>query len=202
VAPDSHRPGARAVFLDRDGVLIEDRGLLLDDADARLVEGVTEALARLHAAGFRLIVVSNQAVIARGLRSEAEVRATQAAIEARLRAAGGPPLDGFYFCPHHPHADVPAYRLACDCRKPRPGLLVQAARERGIDLGRSTMIGDRVTDVLAGRAAGSRTVLVRTGAHDAPPIEAPDEVPVDVKADMECDRLVEAVDWILEGTDD
>ncbi|MGE3856743.1 MAG: D-glycero-alpha-D-manno-heptose-1,7-bisphosphate 7-phosphatase [Dehalococcoidia bacterium] len=194
--------GRPAVFLDRDGVLIEDRGLLLDAADGRLLPGAAEALSRLQRAGRVLVVVSNQAVIARGLRTEAQVRETQASIEAALVAAGGPRLDAFYLCPHHPEATDPAFRAACDCRKPRPGLLLRAAEAMGLDLAASVMIGDRVTDVLAGRAAGCRTVLLRSGAHEAPPIVTPDPVPMDVKADMECDELRAAVDWILEGADE
>jgi D-glycero-D-manno-heptose 1,7-bisphosphate phosphatase len=187
------------VFLDRDGVLVEERGLLTPPEEARLLDGIVPALARLHRAGYALVVVSNQAVVARGLMREDEVCALQERVAARVIEAGGPPLDGFYYCPHHPNADVAAYRVACECRKPRAGLLRRAAEELALDLAHSTMVGDRVTDILAGRAAGCGTVLLRSGAHDAPPIETPDEVPGDVQADRVCDTPGEMADWILGG---
>ena len=159
-----------AVFLDRDGVLIEDRGLLVDPAGIHILPGVPTALRKLKEAGFFLAVVSNQAVVARGLISPSDLDALNARIRGLLEAAGAPPLDAAYFCPHHPEAALPQYRVICDCRKPRPGSLLRAAREHGLDLPASFMVGDRMTDVAAGAAAGCRTVLVQTGQHDAPPI--------------------------------
>lgn len=187
-----------AVFLDRDGVIVADEGLSTD-LDPAPLAGVGPVLRRLAEAGYRLVLVTNQAIVARGLATEAEVSAAQERLIDRIVAEGGPRLDGAYFCPHHPNATLEAYRAACDCRKPRPGLLLRAARDLAVDLPHSTMVGDRVTDVIAGRAAGCRTVLVRSGAHDAPPIETPDAIPPDVRADFECDRLAEAADWILGG---
>ena len=149
-----------AVFLDRDGVLIEDRNLLVCAEEMRLLPGVPSALAALKEAGFILIVVSNQAVVARGLISAAGVERLHTELERRLIEAGGPALDGVYFCPHHPEATVEAYRVACDCRKPRPGLLLRAAREHRLKLPSSFMVGDRITDIAAGRRAGCRTVLI------------------------------------------
>jgi D-glycero-D-manno-heptose 1,7-bisphosphate phosphatase len=159
-----------AVFLDRDGVLIEDRGLLVDAAGIRILPGVPAALRKLKEAGFFLAVVSNQAVVARGLISPRDLDALNTRIRDLLQAAGAPPLDAAYFCPHHPEAALPQYRVVCDCRKPRPGSLLRAAREHGLDLAASFMVGDRMTDIAAGAAAGCRTVLVQTGRHDAPPI--------------------------------
>jgi D-glycero-D-manno-heptose 1,7-bisphosphate phosphatase len=159
-----------AVFLDRDGVLIEDRGLLVDPAGIRILPGVPAALRKLKEAGFFLAVVSNQAVVARGLISPRDLDALNTRIRGLLEAAGAPPLDAAYFCPHHPEAALPRYRVVCDCRKPRPGSLLRAAREYGLDLAASFMVGDRMTDIAAGTAAGCRTVLLETGQHDAPPI--------------------------------
>lgn len=191
-------PAVRAaVFLDRDGVLIEDRGLVVDAAGVHVAEGAPAATARLRAAGFELVVVSNQAVVARGLVSEEGVEELNRVVARRIAEAGGAEIDAFYTCPHHPNADVERYRVACDCRKPEAGLLVRAASDLELDLRRSFMVGDRPTDVAAGRRAGCRTVLVRTGQHDAPPIETAAPFAPDARPDHVCDDVPAAADWIL-----
>ncbi len=190
--------GARAVFLDRDGVLIEDRGGLVASAAISVLPGVAGALVRLSRAGFDLVVVTNQPIIARGLATEEGVSRVNDAVSELLLALGGAPIRRFYVCPHHPNADLAEYRLACDCRKPRPGLVLRAAAELGLDLGRSYMVGDRMSDVAAGARAGCRTILVRTGdTHLAPPIETPDPVEPDLVADHVVDDLAAAAHWIL-----
>lgn len=161
----------RAVFLDRDGVLVRDVGPLTRADDIVLTPGVAEALSELQQAGFALIVVSNQTVLARGLLDENAMLELERQVEAQILAAGGPQLDGFYFCPHHPHATRPELRRDCGCRKPAPGLLLQAAVEHGISLKRSFMLGDRPSDIVAGLRAGCTTIEVQTGAHTAAPIE-------------------------------
>jgi D-glycero-D-manno-heptose 1,7-bisphosphate phosphatase len=160
-----------AVFLDRDGVLVRDVGPLTRADDIVLTAGVAEALSKLQQAGFALIVVSNQTVLARGLLDDDAVIELERQVEARISAAGGPKLDGFYFCPHHPQATRRELRRDCGCRKPAPGLLLQAAVEHGISLKRSFMLGDRPSDVVAGLRAGCTTIQVLTGAHTAAPIE-------------------------------
>lgn len=189
-----------AVFLDRDGVIIEDIHLLTKRSQIRLYPEAPQAILSLRQAGFKVIVVSNQPVVARGMATEDEVREVNEAIQDLLAQAGGNPMDMFYFCPHHPNATLPAYRLDCDCRKPRPGLLLQAAREHNLNLPASFMIGDRLTDILAGRAAGCRTVLVQTGMHTAKPIETPDSLDTSVQPDFTCANLQQAAHWILELT--
>jgi D-glycero-D-manno-heptose 1,7-bisphosphate phosphatase len=184
-----------AVFLDRDGVLIEDVDFLLDPAQIRILEGVPEALVQLKTLGFKMIVVSNQAVVARGLADEAGVVELQREVEKRLAGMGGPSLDGFYFCPHHPNATLPDYRQICNCRKPQPGMLFRAAEERGISLPDSFMIGDRPTDILAGQRAGCRNVWVQTGKHTAPMIETAGPI-AHPQADHICSSLLEAAQWI------
>jgi D-glycero-D-manno-heptose 1,7-bisphosphate phosphatase len=186
-----------AIFLDRDGVLIEDIHLLTNPEDIRVLEGVPQALRSLQGTGFRLIVISNQAVVARGLLTEQEVYAINEKMEHLLEQAGGPHLDGFYFCPHHPNATLPAYRIACECRKPRPGLLLRAAREHNLNLGASFVVGDRITDIIAGARAGCRTVLVQTGKHMAPLIETVDLLDGSVQPDYVCSDLKAAAVWIL-----
>ena len=186
-----------AVFLDRDGVVIEDTGLLTSPADIRIPDGVPQALETLKGAGLRLIVVSNQTVVARGLATEQQVSAIDAEVQRCLKQAGAPSLDGFYFCPHHPNATLPAYRINCDCRKPKPGLIMRAASEHDLDLEASFLVGDRITDIIAGARAGCRTVLVQTGKHAAPPIETDEPLDDSVQPDYVCAGLPAAAEWIL-----
>lgn len=188
---------SRSVFLDRDGVLIEDL-LLTEPSRINLYEDVPEALKMLKDAGFLLIVVTNQTVVSRGLASEEEVAELNLAVREGIAQSGAPLLDAFYVCPHHPNATVERYRKVCECRKPRPGMLLQAAREWNIDLSRSFMIGDRITDIAAGASAGCRTILLRTGAHVAPPIETVEPLDSGLSPDYACDTLTEAANWILE----
>ncbi len=187
----------RAVFLDRDGVIIEDKNLLTKVSEIRLLPGVPEALNRLCGAGFRLIVVSNQPVIARGLTTEAEVETINDAINQQLKEASGAGIDQFYFCPHHPNATNPVYRVKCNCRKPQPGLILQAAKDYPINLPASFLVGDRITDIIAGARAGCRTILVQTGQHEAPPIQTAEPIDPTIQPDWTCADLNEAVDWIL-----
>lgn len=189
----------RAVFLDRDGVIVPDGGALLAPADVRLIRDVGPALAALKAAGFVLVLVTNQAAVARGWLTEAQLDRIHSELNDRLRAAGGPALDAVYACPHHPHADVPAYRVACECRKPRPGMLLRAAREHALDLSASVMVGDRMTDVLAGAKAGCRTVLVEGPQTGAPPIVTSEPPDPAVRPDHTCASLADAARWILEA---
>lgn len=193
----SSEPGRRpAVFLDRDGVLVDDRGPLLRLEDIRLLPGVAPALARLKAAGFALVVVSNQTVVARGWLDEAGVRDLQAEVDRRLAAQGAPPLDGFYFCPHHPNATLAAYRIVCPCRKPLPGLILQAAADLGLDPARSFLVGDRPSDLVAGLRAGCRVAWVQTGAHFEPPIQSPDMPAEPPVPHFTGPGLLEAAAWI------
>jgi D-glycero-D-manno-heptose 1,7-bisphosphate phosphatase len=188
----------RAVFLDRDGVLIEDVHLLTKPGEVRLTDGASWVVRALKEACYQVVVVSNQTVVARGLATENEVEAVHERIQQLLVDTGGHRVDAFYFCPHHPSATLPQYRLECECRKPRPGLLLQAAAERGIDLPRSYMVGDRITDIIAGQRAGCKTILVESGRHLDPPIEAPDPIDPSCHPDFVCADLRQAVRLILE----
>ena len=190
-------PPRRAVFLDRDGVLVDDQGLLLRAEQIRLLAGVPAALQRLKAAGLFLATVSNQAAVARGLIDEEELGDLNELVLDQIVACGGPRLDAVYYCPHHPEATLPEYRTACPCRKPRPGMILRAAAEHGLDLAASFLVGDRMTDIAAGAAAGCRTVLVACGRHAAPPIVTVDPIDPACRPDHACLDLEEAAQWIL-----
>jgi len=190
---------SRAVFLDRDGVLIEDVNLVQNERDIHILPGVPEALRLLKSAGFLLITISNQTVIARGILNEQGVESLNGIIEDSLIHAGAPRLNGFYYCPHHPNANLEAYRVDCDCRKPKPGLILKAARDHDVALDDCIMIGDRITDIIAGTAAGCRTILVKTGMHKEPPIQTSMPLDMSVKPNFTCRDLLEAARWILEG---
>ncbi len=154
-----------AVFLDRDNTLIVNDGDLGDPRAVQLIDGVAAGLAKLREAGFRLVVVTNQGGVARGKYDESQVDAVHQEIAAAVdRDAGREGLiDRFYYCPYHPEATVEQYRRDHPWRKPRPGMILQAASDMRLDLGRSWVIGDQVRDIQAGRAAGCRTVLVHAG---------------------------------------
>jgi heptosyltransferase-2 len=162
--PEARWVGGRrpVVFLDRDGTINEEAGYLRDPADLKLIPGAVEALRLLRGHGFALIVVSNQAGVARGLMTEADVAAVNAGLARQLAPHGAAP-DAFYFCPHHADHGAPPYRRACTCRKPGAGMLLRAAREHGLDLTRAALIGDHWTDVLAARRLGLPAALVLTG---------------------------------------
>jgi len=153
----------RAVFLDRDGVINVDHGYTHRVEDFELVAGSAAAMKRLQSAGWKLVVVTNQSGIARGLYTSEDYERFTVHLRSQLRLSGVQ-LDAVLHCPHLPDATVAAYRLACDCRKPAPGMLLRAARDLRLDLAASVIVGDRLSDVQAGRAAGvGRCVLVRSG---------------------------------------
>jgi D-glycero-D-manno-heptose 1,7-bisphosphate phosphatase len=184
-----------AVFLDRDGTLIEERGYL-DRLDLLTVFPWTaDALRLLQRAGFATVVITNQSAIARGMIDEAFLSEVHRELSARL-ARGGAALDAYYVCPHLADAAVERYRLACRCRKPGPGLIEQACREMDLDPARSVMVGDRWLDIACGAAAGMRTLLVKTG-HGAHEAQAPRD---GIRPDAILNNLMEAAGWILRNS--
>jgi D-glycero-D-manno-heptose 1,7-bisphosphate phosphatase len=152
----------RAVFLDRDGTLLEEANYVSELERLVFFPFSTDAVRLLNRAGFAVVVVTNQAGIARGIVEESFVATAHAFITDRL-AEGGARIDAYYYCPHHPQGIVEPYRGACDCRKPQPGMLKKAAVDLGLDLTRSFVVGDKMHDLEAGAAVGARGVLVRTG---------------------------------------
>ena len=153
----------RAAFIDRDGVINEERDYVCRIEDFRLLPGVIEGLAQLREAGYVLVVVTNQSGIGRGLYTETDYKHLTQHMQQQL-AVHGVELDAVYHCPHHPTAGIGEYRRACTCRKPQPGMLMSAARELGLSLPDSVLIGDKASDIEAGRGAGvGYCVLVESG---------------------------------------
>lgn len=179
VARLSRRAAKPAVFLDRDGVLNHEINGVHRPEDLALIDGAGAAVRRLNQAGIPAICVTNQPDVAKGILSPAALKQVFAALDTKL-AQHGAYLDDIYFCPHHPErgwaGEVTSLKVVCDCRKPKPGLLLRAALDHHLDLGRSWMVGDRYVDVVAAQAAGAKAMLVRTGyggtdatPHDSPP---------------------------------
>jgi histidinol-phosphate phosphatase family protein len=158
----------KAVFLDRDGTLIVNRHYGSDPDGIELFDDVVEGLLELRAAGYKLVLVSNQSGVARGYFDEAAVARMHDRLQRMLNQHGAA-LDGMEYCPHHPEGDTSPYAMECVCRKPAPGMFHRAARKHGVDLSASWMVGDIEADVEAGRRAGARTVLVGPEAAQPPP---------------------------------
>ena len=184
-----------AVFLDRDGTLIEERGYL-DRLDMlEIFPFSADAIRLLNRAGYATVVITNQAAIGRGIIDEPFLDEVHRALDSRLAPAGAAP-DAYYFCPHHPDEAVGRFRTTCRCRKPGPGMIEQAVADLDLDPARSFMVGDRWIDVAAGHAAGTKALLVRTGhgAHEA------DTAPAGAHADAILNNLMEAAGWILRNS--
>jgi histidinol-phosphate phosphatase family protein len=173
------------IFFDRDGTLIEERHYLSDPAQVVLLNGAAEAVRLARAAGFLAVVLTNQSGVGRGYFTMQEVEAVNRRMEELLRAQGAA-LDGIYVCPHAPDED-------CPCRKPRPGLVEQAARDLDLDLSRSWMIGDKAADVELARNAGLKSALVLTGYGAGAARDA------GLSADLLVPGVLDAVSGILAG---
>ena len=178
-----------AVFMDRDGTLNEEVGYLSRLDALVLIPGAGEAVRRINESGMKAVVVSNQSGIARGYFTEAFVESVHDLLNRMLREQGAH-IDRFYFCPHHPvHGNGP-YKIQCDCRKPEPGLLLRAAEELDIDLGRSYLIGDMLKDIDTAKKVGAKGVLVRTGYGR--------NIIVTDKPAYIAEDILDATRWILE----
>jgi D-glycero-D-manno-heptose 1,7-bisphosphate phosphatase len=182
--------GRPAVFLDRDGTINVDKGYQGTPEIMELLPGAAGAVRRLNEAGLFTVVVTNQSIVARGLVTEGLVRSLNDRV-VELVAEGGGRIDSVYYCPHHPDFTGP-----CECRKPAPGMLLQAAREHDLDLSRSYLVGDWWSDIGAGRAAGVRTVLLTESGEDTTRSEA-QLLERGWEPDARVPTVVEAVDWIL-----
>ncbi len=178
----------KAVFLDRDGTIVEDVGYITVPEMLRLLPGVVPEILSIREQGWKVIVVSNQAGVAKGLITEEELSTINMRLVMML-GAEGVRIDGVYCCPHHPEGKVPEYSYECECRKPRAGLLEQAAGEHDLELSECVMIGDHLRDVQAGKAAGAATVLVLTG-------HGPESAAAEHGADFVAKDLADAARWL------
>ena len=153
----------KAVFLDRDGVLNKDPPHYAHRLDQlELIPRSGTAVKKLNEHGYLVIIISNQSGVARGYYTEKDVSLFNNALLMKIQECGGE-VDAIYYCPHHPEAKTERYRLTCNCRKPEPGMILQAAKEHNIDLQKSYVIGDKRSDIEAGKNAGCQTILVLTG---------------------------------------
>jgi D-glycero-D-manno-heptose 1,7-bisphosphate phosphatase len=184
----------KAVFLDRDGTIVEDTGHLHERNKVRFLPGVDKAVRRLKENGFKVIIVTNQAGVAKGYYTEDTVREINAYVLGLL-AQKGAIIDAIYYCPHHTEGVVEQYRKACYCRKPNPGMLERAATDFGIDFSQSFVIGDHLTDIEAGRRVGCQTILLAS----AEPVR--DQNEITTRPDCIASNLYQAVKWILKTGD-
>ena len=196
----------QAVFLDRDGTLIEEVGYLDCPEDIRVYPAAFDAVSKINESGALAIVITNQSAVARGWVNEQDLQQWHQLI-ARTFQANGSRLDGFYYCPHHPDMGSEPYKRVCTCRKPKPGLLQRAANELNINLLSSYMVGDRLIDIETGHRASCGSILVKSGcglleldqlnnrektdADSVNHLQRPDQVVTDV---------LDGVKWILEQT--
>jgi len=183
----------KAIFLDRDNTLIEDPGYLNSPEQVKLLDGAAEALIELRALGYKLVVVTNQSAVARGIITETVLGEIHDRLNTLL-AERNAFLDKIYYCPYHPDGVVPKYRKSSDCRKPNPGMLLKAADEMDIDLGQSWCIGNSSSDIEAGSRAGCKTILVDTPSHQRD--AASSMLRAGVKPDCRAINIKEAVNII------
>lgn len=180
-----------AVFLDRDGVINREVNLLHRIEDFELIPGSAEAIKKMNDAGMKVIVVSNQAAVARGLCTESFIKKTHS-LMIKLLAQKGARLDAVFFCPHHKNADLKKYRKLCPNRKPGTGFFKLAAEEFSLNLKKCFMVGDRQTDIVSGKNAGCKTILLDFGQEWAVGVRQ-------AEPDFVCGSLAEAAEWILKG---
>jgi len=173
---------AKAVFIDRDGVIVdEDYYPIIMPDDVHLLPGAAQAIRQFKDAQLPVVVITNQAIIARGLATLAQLEAVHQRMRELLWQEAQARVDAIYYCPHHANPEqetrVAEFSIECECRKPKPGLLLNAAEEMGIDLAQSYMIGDSNIDILAGRSAGTKTILLTStgkGGRDGKQVVEPD----------------------------
>jgi len=192
--PLPRRPDVRpAVFLDRDGTMVHDVGYLSRLEDLHWFPWSIDAIRLLNRAGFLVCVTTNQGGVGLGFYPEAFVHRVHDEMASHLRAAGGR-VDGWYYCPHHPQAVIDTLRVACDCRKPGPGMIRKAQADFAVDLSRSFVVGDKAADIGMATGVGAQGVLVRTGYGE---VELGRHDGVMPGAAFVATELMEAAEWIL-----
>lgn len=190
----------KAIFLDKDGTLITNVPYSTDPNQILLCPGAGKVLRQLAEAGYELVVVSNQSGVARGYYPEDALRRVEKHLRGLVCAEAGVDLAGFFYCPHHPDGCVPGYSRECPCRKPKPGMLLQAAREMDIDLRQSWMIGAVLDDIEAGRRAGCHTILVNQG-NETEWCISPERQPHFILSDLEQAAHTVLSVWTHQGVD-
>jgi D,D-heptose 1,7-bisphosphate phosphatase len=186
-----------AVFLDRDGTINEEVGYLDSLDKLKIIPTAYAAIKLINSHGMKAVVISNQAGVARGFFTEEFVNTVNNRLLADLKKKGAI-IDKFYYCPHHPAEGKGIYLQDCDCRKPAPGMLLQAAEELNLDLAHSYFVGDRFIDMETARKVGAKGVLVKTGyGEDLLQDDGPDKATPESKPDFIAADILEAVQWIL-----
>lgn len=187
----------KAVFFDRDGVLNADGDYITSINNVDLYDSSADIIAYCRNLGFKIFVVTNQPVIAKGLMSEQDlIQLNQDFQSLMMKQNIEAKIDKIYYCPHHPNANIPEYRINCTCRKPKPGMILQAQGEFNIDLKNSFVIGDRISDIIAGYLAGCKTVQCLTGKHTEAMIQTNLDIPANIKPDFVINDISELVEII------
>lgn len=170
-------PSNKCLFLDRDGVIIEDVHLLQKEEDIKFIDGIGSLIKLARSLNYKIVMITNQTVVARNLLTFIEAtRLNQKVIEKLKAEESECDFDAVYICPHHPSATNPEFRTDCDCRKPRPGMLLAAAKELDIDLSKSFFVGDRISDIVAGNLAKCKTILLEGKNSNKPIIQSNMEI--------------------------
>lgn len=184
-----------AAFLDRDGVINREISLLHKPSQLEIIEGSAEGIKLLNDSGIKVVVVTNQPVVARNMCTEKDIVKIHEKMSSMIGEKGAR-VDAYYFCPHHPHKgypdENPDYKMECECRKPKPGMILQGCRDHGLNPRKSFMVGDRTSDMAAGKEAGCETILVRTG-------EGGKDGKVDMKPDHVAENLLEAAKLVIKN---
>lgn len=180
----------KAVFIDRDGTIVEDVGYMSSPDQIKFIDGSIEAIKMLNESGYKVVIISNQAGVARGILTESALQTIDKTIKKNI-LNGGAYIDANYYCPHHPEHGTNHYKRECDCRKPNPGMIKKAEKDLSIDLSESFMIGDKAIDLESGWKAGTKAILVLTGYGKD------EKNKVDGGADHIAGDLLEAARWIV-----
>jgi D-glycero-D-manno-heptose 1,7-bisphosphate phosphatase len=188
---------SRAIFFDKDGVMNTDRGVYGITEEPEFLPGIDSIISSSRFKGFQIIVVTNQPAVARGIVSEESLTKLLDAFKKKLAHRNNNAIiDSIYYCPHHPNADLQRYRLSCSCRKPKPGMILQACADLNIDPRKSYMVGDRISDVIAGHLAGCTTIQFLSGQHDNKMIDTDLIVDYEIKPDFTITDLSQLEDII------
>lgn len=186
-----------AIFFDKDGVLNYDKGITPDLNDLEIIPQSIELITYFRNLGYKIIIITNQPIVARGLISETILKKQLNYFKKMiLKFNKNAKIDKIYYCPHHTNANNIKYRKICSCRKPKPGMFLKAAKDFKIDLGKSYMIGDRLSDIIAGHLAGCKTILFNSSKTNESMIETDMEIPKNISADYTVSDLLAIKDII------